>query len=125
VVYRVGESAARSGVRASEFESDGSPLPGGAGGDHLHLEIFVHGQSVDPLEWLDSKWLRDNLASKLRVPVDWSLRGSRPISSSPSPHGTVTDQVAVSPDSKPSAKTMPAGTNSTAMPRDRQLIQSS
>jgi murein DD-endopeptidase MepM/ murein hydrolase activator NlpD len=40
-----------------------------AGGDHLHLEIFVHGQSVDPLEWLDAKWLRDNLATKLRVPV--------------------------------------------------------
>jgi hypothetical protein len=29
----------------------------------------VHGQSVDPLEWLDAKWIGDNLATKLRVPV--------------------------------------------------------
>ena len=41
-----------------------------AGGDHLHLEIFIQGQSVDPLEWLDAKWIRDNLASKLDVPVE-------------------------------------------------------
>ena len=25
-------------------------LAGLAGGDHLHLEIFIQGQSVDPLE---------------------------------------------------------------------------
>lgn len=47
-----------------------SGATGLAGGDHLHLEIFVQGQSVDPLEWLDAKWIRDNLASKLDVPVD-------------------------------------------------------
>lgn len=46
-----------------------SGATGLAGGDHLHLEIFVHGQSVDPLEWLDAKWIGDNLATKLRVPV--------------------------------------------------------
>ena len=40
-----------------------------AGGDHLHLEVFVHGQSVDPLEWLDAKWIGDNLGTKLRVPL--------------------------------------------------------
>jgi hypothetical protein len=47
-----------------------SGATGLAGGDHLHLEIFVQGQSVDPLEWFDDKWLRDNLASKLAVPVE-------------------------------------------------------
>ncbi len=41
-----------------------------AGGDHVHLEIFVHGQSVDPVEWLDAKWIRDNLGTKLAVPVE-------------------------------------------------------
>ena len=40
-----------------------------AGGDHLHLEVFVHGQSVDPMEWFDAKWIRDNLATKLEVPI--------------------------------------------------------
>ncbi len=47
-----------------------SGATGLAGGDHLHLEIFVQGQSVDPLEWFDAKWIRDNLASKMAVPVE-------------------------------------------------------
>ncbi len=47
-----------------------SGATGLAGGDHLHLEIFVQGQSVDPLEWLDAKWIRDNLGTKLAVPVE-------------------------------------------------------
>jgi len=42
-----------------------SGTTGLAGGDHLHLEIYVHGQSVDPLQWLDAKWIRDNITSKL------------------------------------------------------------
>lgn len=42
-----------------------SGATGLAGGDHLHLEIFVHGQSVDPLEWLDGKWIADNITSKI------------------------------------------------------------
>jgi murein DD-endopeptidase MepM/ murein hydrolase activator NlpD len=46
-----------------------SGLTGLAGGDHLHLEIFVHGQSVDPMEWFDAKWIMDNLATKLEVPI--------------------------------------------------------
>jgi len=25
---------------------------------------------VDPVEWLDAKWIRDNLGTKLAVPVD-------------------------------------------------------
>ena len=42
-----------------------SGTTGLAGGDHLHLEIFVHGQSVDPLQWLDAKWIADNITSKI------------------------------------------------------------
>jgi murein DD-endopeptidase MepM/ murein hydrolase activator NlpD len=45
-------------------------MTGLAGGDHLHLEIFVHGQSVNPMEWFDSKWIKDNLATKLEVPIE-------------------------------------------------------
>jgi murein DD-endopeptidase MepM/ murein hydrolase activator NlpD len=40
-----------------------------AGGDHLHLEIFVQGKSVDPLEWLDEHWIRDNIGTKVKLPV--------------------------------------------------------
>jgi murein DD-endopeptidase MepM/ murein hydrolase activator NlpD len=42
-----------------------SGATGLAGGDHLHLEILVQGRSVDPIEWLDAKWIRDNLSAKL------------------------------------------------------------
>ena len=42
-----------------------SGTTGLAGGDHLHLEIFVHGQSVDPLQWLDGKWIQEKIMSKL------------------------------------------------------------
>lgn len=40
-----------------------------AGGDHLHLEIFIQGKSVDPVEWLDDHWIRDNLNTKIPVPI--------------------------------------------------------
>jgi murein DD-endopeptidase MepM/ murein hydrolase activator NlpD len=39
-----------------------------AGGDHVHLEIFLQGKSVDPLEWLDEHWIRDNIATKVKLP---------------------------------------------------------
>jgi len=47
-----------------------SGATGLAGGDHLHLEVFLHGQPVDPLEWLDEKWIRDNIGTKLAVPME-------------------------------------------------------
>ncbi len=30
-------------------------------GDHLHFGILVQGVEVRPIEWLDSKWIRDNI----------------------------------------------------------------
>lgn len=42
-----------------------SGATGMAGGDHLHLGIFVSGVPVQPIEWWDAHWLRDNIESKL------------------------------------------------------------
>ena len=42
-----------------------SGTTGFAIGDHLHYEVLVHGISVTPLEWWDSKWLRDRIAKPL------------------------------------------------------------
>lgn len=60
-------------VEAGELVEKGrsvgrSGTTGLAGGDHLHLEVFVQGLSVDPAEWLDAHWIQDNLASKLPLP---------------------------------------------------------
>lgn len=36
-------------------------------GDHLHFGIMVGGVEVTPLEWLDPKWIRDNITSRLEA----------------------------------------------------------
>lgn len=40
---------------------------GMAGGDHLHFSILVSGEFVNPLEWLDSHWIADNIENKLEL----------------------------------------------------------
>ena len=60
-------------VKAGDVVAKGQHLgssgsTGLAGGDHLHLEIFVQGKSVDPIEWLDDHWIRDNIATKVKLP---------------------------------------------------------
>jgi murein DD-endopeptidase MepM/ murein hydrolase activator NlpD len=36
-----------------------------AAGDHLHFGMLVHGIEVQPLEWLDPKWIRDNVTKRM------------------------------------------------------------
>lgn len=36
-----------------------------AGGDHLHFGIMVHGIFVNPIEWWDVHWIKDNITRKL------------------------------------------------------------
>ena len=38
-----------------------------AGGDHLHYSVLVHGEFVDPLEWWDPKWHKDQVQTMLAV----------------------------------------------------------
>ncbi len=40
---------------------------GWAGGDHLHFGIIVGNQFVDPQEWWDPHWIRDNVDKKVNV----------------------------------------------------------
>lgn len=40
---------------------------GMAGGDHLHFSVLVHGIFVNPLEWWDPHWIKDNIDRKLAV----------------------------------------------------------
>ena len=39
----------------------------GAFGDHLHFGILVGGVEVTPLEWLDPKWIKDNITGRLNA----------------------------------------------------------
>jgi hypothetical protein len=34
-------------------------------GDHLHFGMMVHDTLVNPIEWWDAKWIRDNITTKL------------------------------------------------------------
>ena len=38
-----------------------------AGGDHLHFSILVHGTFVNPKEWWDPHWIKDNITAKLQT----------------------------------------------------------
>lgn len=38
-----------------------------AGGDHVHFGFLVGGVPVQPQEWLDSKWVRNNINSRLNI----------------------------------------------------------
>ncbi|MGZ5454346.1 MAG: M23 family metallopeptidase, partial [Candidatus Aminicenantales bacterium] len=37
-----------------------------AGGDHLHFTVLIHGTFVNPVEWWDAHWIRDNVELKTR-----------------------------------------------------------
>lgn len=40
-------------------------LTGLAGGDHLHLSMIVHNVFVNPVEWWDKTWIKNNITSKI------------------------------------------------------------
>ena len=40
-----------------------------AAGDHLHFGMLLWGLEVQPMEWLDSKWIRDNIAGRMKPPA--------------------------------------------------------
>ena len=38
---------------------------GMAGGDHLHYAVYVGGVAVNPIEWWDKSWIRNNVSGRL------------------------------------------------------------
>lgn len=38
-----------------------------AGGDHLHYGVVISGVPVNPIEWWDTNWVRNNITSKLEL----------------------------------------------------------
>lgn len=59
-------------VSVGEMVTKGDPIgktgtTGLAGGDHLHFGVMVHHTFVNPLEWYDTNWIRNNLTSKIEA----------------------------------------------------------
>ena len=52
-VVKKGDIIARTGSSGLAF------------GDHLHFGVLVGGVEVTPLEWLDPKWIKDNVTDRL------------------------------------------------------------
>ncbi len=40
-------------------------VTGMAFGDHVHFGMLVHGIEVNPLEWLDTQWIKNNISDRL------------------------------------------------------------
>ncbi|MDP2993067.1 MAG: M23 family metallopeptidase [Deltaproteobacteria bacterium] len=45
-----------------------SGATGLAGGDHLHFSMLVGGTFINPVEWWDAHWIKDNVSLKLQSP---------------------------------------------------------
>jgi len=37
-----------------------------AAGDHLHFGVILNGIEIQPIEWWDPHWIRDNVTSKFQ-----------------------------------------------------------
>lgn len=46
-----------------------SGATGLAGGDHLHFAVIIGDTYVDPIEWWDEKWVRENIEMRLPTPA--------------------------------------------------------
>ncbi|MDR3361488.1 MAG: M23 family metallopeptidase [Desulfovibrio sp.] len=62
-------------VKAGDIVEKGQAiaLTGSTGlafGDHLHFGMLVGGIEVTPLEWIDAKWIQDNVTGRLAAPVN-------------------------------------------------------
>ncbi len=63
---------------------------GMAGGDHLHFGILISGLEVSPQEWLDARWVKNNIADRVLAAG-----------------GVMPDVVEIPPASPPPAKQQP------------------
>jgi len=60
------EITVNKGDRVSKGDIIGrTGLTGLAGGDHLHFSMIVHNVFVNPVEWWDTAWIKNNVTSKI------------------------------------------------------------
>lgn len=60
------QRAVQKGDRVRKGQDIGrTGATGMAGGDHLHFSVLLSGYPVNPIEWWDANWVRNNIAGKL------------------------------------------------------------
>ena len=58
----------QAGDKVSKGDNIGrTGTTGLAVGDHLHFGMMVHNTLVNPIEWWDAHWIKDNIAKKLEL----------------------------------------------------------
>lgn len=58
----------KKGQMVSKGETIGrTGSTGLAGGDHLHFGIMVHNTFVNPVEWWDATWIKNNISTKIKT----------------------------------------------------------
>jgi murein DD-endopeptidase MepM/ murein hydrolase activator NlpD len=77
---------------------------GMAGGDHLHFSIMVQGKFVDPLEWFDPHWIKDQVNRQL---ASVAPAQTKPAAAQAKPAATKTKVAAPEPKVKAPKKKNP------------------
>jgi murein DD-endopeptidase MepM/ murein hydrolase activator NlpD len=62
----------RIGVKVGDEVKKGDVIgntgdTGLAGGDHLHFGVVISGEQVNPIEWWDPSWIKNNVTGKLQA----------------------------------------------------------
>ncbi|MGD8241681.1 MAG: M23 family metallopeptidase, partial [Desulfobacterales bacterium] len=59
---------ANTGDRVAKGDIIGrTGITGLAAGDHLHFGMMVHDTLVNPIEWWDAHWIKDNITTKMKL----------------------------------------------------------
>lgn len=71
-LFSIYSHMSRVDVQTGEMVEKGHVLgltgtTGLAGGDHLHYAMMVHTVFVNPIEWWDESWIRNNITNKLNM----------------------------------------------------------
>jgi murein DD-endopeptidase MepM/ murein hydrolase activator NlpD len=59
---------------------------GMAGGDHLHFGMMIQGKFINPLEWLDPHWIKDQVNRQLTLTAA-AVPGTAGAAPAPPPKG--------------------------------------
>ncbi len=65
---KIGDKVQRGGIIGN------TGVTGLAGGDHLHYGMLIHHTFVDPIEWWDTAWIKNNITDKISM-VQTTLSG--------------------------------------------------